>query len=441
MFLSYAKKFILRQARVAVRASLEEEPCKHNELTASFRHYDRDGSGELSMQEIYGILEEFGMLPRTKSEQQEIGHVIEELDRDGSNSFELMEFHDFFQMMMEQVRLSERKQEHELGVSLGISDEKFSLLRRTLREPFEELMSLNAKRSRRAEKRQPVKQTELCAFFAEGKCTRGNRCTFAHGIAQLRPRPDLYKTRLCSSYTLLKRCPYGASCTHAHGEEELRPIGDIPDPEVHGFSKEASSTASGDTDLELSLSSLVNQFGLPKTRESAPANKMKYADYNPATAAPYPVTTPDYDYSDYSDYTPWGSVPNLHQIQANAQAMQFLAASGEDLDVFGPSDGWNGASDGPGALHVGSSLVLLGGRRRFHLRQLIDSPLTDDDLRIYMRSVQTVPHLLSAAKWSGGITGLPGHFRARSHEVNPTWWNQKLCHVLAGEDLGPIRRR
>ncbi|CAE7388813.1 Cetn4 [Symbiodinium pilosum] len=42
---------IVQKARVATRASLEED------LTASFRHYDRDGSGELSMQEIYGILE------------------------------------------------------------------------------------------------------------------------------------------------------------------------------------------------------------------------------------------------------------------------------------------------------------------------------------------------------------------------------------------------
>jgi len=116
---------LVQKARVAIRASLEED------LTASFRHYDRDGSGELSFHEIYGILEEFGMLPRTKVEQHEIGNVIEQLDRDGSGSFELMEFHDFFQMMMEQVRLSERKQEHELSSSLGISDEKFALLRRT----------------------------------------------------------------------------------------------------------------------------------------------------------------------------------------------------------------------------------------------------------------------------------------------------------------------
>lgn len=84
------------------------------------------------------------------------------------------------------------------------------------------------RRSRRAEKRQSVKHTEMCAFFVEGKCTRGNRCTFAHGVDQLRPRPDLFKTRLCSSYQMFMRCPYGESCTHAHGIEELRlPHGEV----------------------------------------------------------------------------------------------------------------------------------------------------------------------------------------------------------------------
>lgn len=116
---------IMQKGRLAVRASLEED------LTASFRYYDRDGSGQLSMQEIYGILEEFGMLPRSKAEQQEVGLVIEQLDRDGSGAFDLFEFHDFFQMMIEQGRLTERKNEHEAAISLNFSEENFAYLRRT----------------------------------------------------------------------------------------------------------------------------------------------------------------------------------------------------------------------------------------------------------------------------------------------------------------------
>jgi len=186
----------------------------------------------------------------------------------------------------------------------------------------------SAKRSRRTEKRQPVKQTELCAFFAEGKCTRGNRCTFAHGIAQLRPRPDLYKTRLCSSWALLQRCPYGESCTHAHGEEELRTIGDFPDLEVRGLSKEESSTASGDCESELSLSSVVTQFGLPKSHD----NTVKYVENNPLVdgTADYRITTPD-----YIDMPPWSHIPSSHQMASAHASLQAVpwAVHGEVLSL------------------------------------------------------------------------------------------------------------
>mmetsp|Transcript_46345 Transcript_46345/g.108595 ORF Transcript_46345/g.108595 Transcript_46345/m.108595 type:complete len:194 (-) Transcript_46345:52-633(-) len=185
----------------------------------------------------------------------------------------------------------------------------------------------SAKRSRRAEKRQPVKHTELCAFFAEGKCTRGNRCTFAHGASQLRSRPDLYKTRLCSSYMLLQQCPYGESCTHAHGEEELREVGD-PVLEVRGLSKEAatSSTASGDCDSELSLSTLVSQFGLPPTKGQVDVHsEPKYVADPAALTHPvsYPMTTPSYA-------TPWGDWPTNH-MHPNIQAVKLLASHTETL--------------------------------------------------------------------------------------------------------------
>eukprot|EP00434_Breviolum_minutum_P044290 symbB.v1.2.039544.t2/scaffold6637.1/size16560/1 len=118
--------------------------------------------------------------------------------------------------------LNESKNEHDSDMSPNCSEEQ-NMVQPGLGVP---------RRSRRAEKRQSVKHTELCAFFVEGKCTRGNRCTFAHGVDQLRPRPDLFKTRLCQSYQMFMRCPYGESCTHAHGLDDLRlPVGasDLPD--------------------------------------------------------------------------------------------------------------------------------------------------------------------------------------------------------------------
>ncbi|CAE7553627.1 CTH1 [Symbiodinium microadriaticum] len=177
------------------------------------------------------------------------------------------------------------------------------------------------------EKRQPVKRTELCAFFAAGMCTRGSRCTFAHGAAQLRPRPDLYKTRLCDSWALLRRCPYGDRCTHAHGEEELRAVDDL---EARELIKEVSSTASGDCEPELPLSSTVTQFGLPRASD----HRKKYVGYDRFLLfdgqADYPITTPD------DIPAPWSGIPyqpHPSTVQANMQAMQLFSRHAEVLSL------------------------------------------------------------------------------------------------------------
>lgn len=107
--------------------------CKENmseELSAKFNAYDRDKSGELNMQEVYQILSEFDMLPKTKLEQREIGRVIEQLDGDGSGSFELSEFHSLWQKMCEHLRYSKRQLEHQAGLDHGISPERLAVLRR-----------------------------------------------------------------------------------------------------------------------------------------------------------------------------------------------------------------------------------------------------------------------------------------------------------------------
>lgn len=106
--------------------------CMENtelELLSKFRFYDRDHSGTLSKTEIYQILEDFGMLPKSREEQQEIAVVIDRLDLDGSGLFEFSEFQDFFQRLTEQVRLSERDRERKAIVGLGFSEDQLTFLR------------------------------------------------------------------------------------------------------------------------------------------------------------------------------------------------------------------------------------------------------------------------------------------------------------------------
>ncbi|CAK9096245.1 C3H1 type-like 2-A) [Durusdinium trenchii] len=67
------------------------------------------------------------------------------------------------------------------------------------------------------------KKTQLCRFFEVGACTRGEGCSFAHGMDQLRQQPDFSKTRLCAGFLELGRCALGRKCKFAHGKRELRP--------------------------------------------------------------------------------------------------------------------------------------------------------------------------------------------------------------------------
>lgn len=70
-----------------------------------------------------------------------------------------------------------------------------------------------------------MKKTKMCSFWQEGKCTRGNKCTFAHGDTDKATAPDLRKTALCQKYTR-GQCPLRSEdCNFAHGEDEVRNIG------------------------------------------------------------------------------------------------------------------------------------------------------------------------------------------------------------------------
>ena len=101
----------------------------------------------------------------------------------------------------------------------------------------------------------PAFKTVLCKYFELGHCTRGDECTYAHGIEELQTREALkrsdelfdfddpnnspkfwnffgkllksnsaqagtYKTVLCKFFEA-GSCSRGASCTFAHGDGDL----------------------------------------------------------------------------------------------------------------------------------------------------------------------------------------------------------------------------
>eukprot|EP00811_Abedinium_folium_P004234 NODE_13898_length_1140_cov_5.073050.p1 GENE.NODE_13898_length_1140_cov_5.073050~~NODE_13898_length_1140_cov_5.073050.p1 ORF type:complete len:309 (+),score=92.48 NODE_13898_length_1140_cov_5.073050:19-945(+) len=68
------------------------------------------------------------------------------------------------------------------------------------------------------------KKRELCSRFAQGRCTFGQVCPFAHGDDELNcvalALCGKVKTQLCRSFEA-GRCVLGANCFNAHGDFEI----------------------------------------------------------------------------------------------------------------------------------------------------------------------------------------------------------------------------
>lgn len=65
-------------------------------------------------------------------------------------------------------------------------------------------------------------KTTPCSFFERGVCKKGESCSFAHGTTDMRVRPDLTKTVICSSWQRRRMCKAGDHCRFAHGPTDLR---------------------------------------------------------------------------------------------------------------------------------------------------------------------------------------------------------------------------
>mmetsp|Transcript_51748 Transcript_51748/g.93234 ORF Transcript_51748/g.93234 Transcript_51748/m.93234 type:complete len:155 (+) Transcript_51748:66-530(+) len=73
-----------------------------------------------------------------------------------------------------------------------------------------------------ADKTPNLTHTRLCTFYPQGKCTRGEWCSFAHDPMHLKQLPDFHKTRFCQEFLKLGLCKNGSQCTFAHTRDEKR---------------------------------------------------------------------------------------------------------------------------------------------------------------------------------------------------------------------------
>lgn len=66
----------------------------------------------------------------------------------------------------------------------------------------------------------PLLKVDLCRFYVQGRCLRGENCTFAHGEDELQARPDLRCTSPCFKFWTSSKCK--DDCKFSHSLESLR---------------------------------------------------------------------------------------------------------------------------------------------------------------------------------------------------------------------------
>lgn len=68
-------------------------------------------------------------------------------------------------------------------------------------------------------------KTEICRSHRDlGYCEYEDKCQFAHGVEQLRPRKfsPKYKTQLCKNYHKFGNCRFGSRCQFIHDEHRIQ---------------------------------------------------------------------------------------------------------------------------------------------------------------------------------------------------------------------------
>jgi hypothetical protein len=110
-------------------------------------------------------------------------------------------------------------------------------------------------------------KTKMCTAIESGQtCPEGDKCPFAHCISELRATPMLFRTVLCNWWRK-GQCEFGDNCRFAHGEEQLRSSSPSLSPSVNASLSNVSSTGHSlnqlSTNSTTPSSSVIGRTGTP----------------------------------------------------------------------------------------------------------------------------------------------------------------------------------
>ncbi|KAI3801867.1 hypothetical protein L1987_29984 [Smallanthus sonchifolius] len=151
-------------------------------------------------------------------------------------------------------------------------------------------------------------KTRLCQKFANGKCTNGDKCTFAHGPKDLREPPPnwqelvkdnrggnwnddekiIQRMRICRNFYNGENCPYGEKCTFLHQSPDKFKVQPVIDNGKTGESSviKVETVVDQGQSQTMAGQDSVKTGGLAELQPSDGANSSVAAN-----AVPGPITT------------------------------------------------------------------------------------------------------------------------------------------------------
>ncbi|XP_054713307.1 mRNA decay activator protein ZFP36L2-A-like isoform X2 [Uloborus diversus] len=196
-------------------------------------------------------------------------------------------------------------------------------LDRSISEPVDKTQNL-----RPAQPNSSRYKTELCRPFEEnGTCKYGDKCQFAHGIAELRTltRHPKYKTELCRTFHSTGFCPYGPRCHFIHNSDDskkclLNNLQTSNSIAVNGNANLSSHISTKDLELCFSLGSAGDLSPTSSSGSGSPTSSLggffgdDHALYSPPQApqtAPPVVSNGFFFGPDYTPLKPLSTIPAL----------------------------------------------------------------------------------------------------------------------------------
>lgn len=104
-------------------------------------------------------------------------------------------------------------------LAMGISPSTTGSQRKEKKPPASSVVNTISQSAQLEEWQTQFFKTKFCPYGVS--CSNGANCRFAHSSAEVRPLPDLQRTKLCESYVKKEPCRY-ANCSFAHDPSELR---------------------------------------------------------------------------------------------------------------------------------------------------------------------------------------------------------------------------